>query len=116
MAANPDHIRQTIERYVALANAGDAEAISQLYAEDATLEDPIGTAPLRGRDAIRGFYEASVGVVKLSLTGSVRVAAGEAAFPMRADVGPDRVIEIIDVMRFDDDGLIASMRAFWSAD
>jgi len=25
-------------------------------------------------------------------------------------------LEIIDVMRFDDDGMIAGMRAFWSAD
>lgn len=117
MAASNDHIRQTIERYVAFMNAGDAASVAELYAENATLEDPIGTEPTHGREGIRKFYESAAGGgVKLELTGSPRVAAGEAAFPMRAQVGPDLAIEIIDVMVFNDDGLIESMRAFWSAD
>ncbi|MCB9726016.1 MAG: nuclear transport factor 2 family protein [Spirochaetaceae bacterium] len=116
MAASNDHIRQTIERYVAFMNAGDADSIAALYAEDATLEDPIGTDPIRGREKIRAFYAAAAGAVRLELTGNPRVAAGEAAFPMRANLGPDHAIEIIDVMAFDDDGLIRGMRAFWSAD
>lgn len=117
MAASNDHIRQTIERYIAFVNAGDADAIAELYAENATLEDPIGTEPGHGREAVRKFYEsAASGGVKLELSGSPRVVAGEAAFPMRAHVGPQATIEIIDVMVFDDDGLIQSMRAFWSAD
>ncbi|MAG32242.1 MAG: steroid delta-isomerase [Deltaproteobacteria bacterium] len=116
MAASNDHIRQTIARYVAFMNAGDADAIAELYAEDATLEDPIGTKPTKGREGIRAFYIAAAGAVKLELTGNPRVAAGEAAFPMLARVEPDRSIEIIDIMVFDDDGMISSMRAFWSAD
>jgi hypothetical protein len=44
------------------------------------------------------------------------VAAGQVAFPMQATIGGSQTLEIIDVMVFDDDGQIVSMRAFWSVD
>jgi len=116
LAANSDHIRKTIDQYIGFMNASDIDSIAELYAENATLEDPIGTDPIQGRAAIREFYAGAVGNVTLEATGNPRVAAGQAAFPMRARLGEDHTIEIIDVMVFDDDGRIASMRAFWSTD
>ena len=116
MAANSDQIRKTIERYIELMNASDSDSVAELYAENATLEDPIGTEPLHGREAIRKFYAAVIGKATLELTGSPRVAAGQVAFPMRARIGGSEILEIIDVMVFNDDGQIASMRAFWSTD
>jgi steroid delta-isomerase len=116
MAANSDDIRKTIGRYIEFMNASDVDSIAALYAEDATLEDPVGTEPIRGREAIRGFYAAAVGSVKLEATGNPRVAAGEVAFPMHAHIGETQILEIIDLMVFNDDGQIVSMRAFWSTD
>jgi steroid delta-isomerase len=116
MAANSDDIRKTIGRYVEFMNASDVDSIAALYAEDATLEDPVGTKPIQGREAIREFYAAAVGSVKLEQTGTPRVAAGEVAFPMHAHIGGTQILEIIDLMVFNDDGQIASMRAFWSTD
>ncbi len=116
MAANSDDIRKTIDRYIEYMNASDVDSIAALYAEDATLEDPVGTEPLQGREAIRGVYAASVGNVKLERTGNPRVAAGEVAFPMHARIGGTQILEIIDLMVFNDDGQIVSMRAFWSTD
>jgi steroid delta-isomerase len=117
MAANSEEIRKTIGEYIGFMNAADVESVVELYAEDAILEDPIGTAPIRGRAAIREFYSGAVaGNVTLEATGNPRVAAGQAAFPMRARLGDAHTIEIIDVMVFDDDGRISSMRAFWSTD
>ena len=116
MAANSDDIRQTILRYISFMNDADVDAIAALYAEDATLEDPVGTEPIRGREAIRGFYAEAVGAVGLEATGNPRVAAGEVAFPMNAHIGGTQILEIIDVMVFNDDGQIVSMRAFWSTD
>jgi len=115
MAASNDHIRKVVGLYVEFMNASNVDGIADLYALDATIEDPIGTEPHHGREAIRKFYAASAGHVTLELTGNPRVAGGEVAFPMRATLGEDQVIEIIDVMAFDDDGRIANMRAFWSA-
>jgi steroid delta-isomerase len=117
--SDADALRQTVERYVKLMNAGDADGIAALYAEDASVEDPIGAPPQRGRDAIRGWYRASAGKVRLELTGPIRVAGGEAAFPMLGTIGsPDdpSYLDIIDVMRFDEHGRIVSLRAFWSVD
>ena len=116
-APDPDQIRRVYERYVALVTAGDSAAVAELYAEDATVEDPIGTPLHRGRDAIRRFYEASAGAARLELSGPVRVCGREAAGPMQATIGDGAAfIDIIDVMVFGDDGLIRSMRAFWSPD
>jgi steroid delta-isomerase len=115
-----DRIRAIFARYVELVSAGKFDLIAELYAKDATLEDPVGAPPKRGRDAIRDFYKASAGAAKLDLTGPVRVSGREAAAPMQATLtGPDgkrAFIDIIDVMSFDEDGLITSMRAYWSPD
>lgn len=113
-----DHIRNVFQRYIELVTRGDFESVALLYAPDATVEDPIGSPLHRGRDAIREFYRASAGMVHLALEGRVRVAGREAAGAMIArPTGADgMVIEILDVMTFDDQGLITSMRAFWSPD
>jgi steroid Delta-isomerase len=114
-----DHIRRVLTSYPELLSKGDVEGIVALYREDATIEDPIGTPEKAGRAAIRAFYAASAGKVAMRLTGPVRVAGREAAAPLAVLVGPpgqQQVIDIIDVMEFDDDGLVVSMRAFWSPD
>ena len=117
-APTAEHIRNVFQRYVELVTASGAEAIANLYAEDATVEDPIGSEPHRGRAAICEFYRAAAGRVRLVLEGRVRVAGREAAAAMIAyPSGADgMVVDTVDVMTFDDAGLITSMRAYWSAD
>jgi steroid delta-isomerase len=112
-------IRAVYERYPAMMTKGDVDGIVALYAEDATIEDPIGSELRRGRAAIREFYEASAGTVTIRLTGPVRVAGCEAATPMVVLMGPEgdqRALDVISVMKFDDEARIVSMRAFWSFD
>ena len=112
-----EQIRGVFERYCALMTAGDWEAVAALYAEDGSVEDPVGSAVHRGREAIRAFYRASAGSVVLELEGRPRVAGNEGACGMLASPrGSTVVIETLDTMVFDDDGLIREMRAYWSAD
>ena len=113
-----EHIRAVFARYCELVTRGDHEAIALLYAPDATVEDPVGSVPHRGRDAIREFYRASAGAARLELEGRVRVAGREGAAAMIAypAADPSLRIETLDVMTFDDAGLITAMRAYWSAD
>jgi steroid delta-isomerase len=72
-----------------------------------------------GHDGIGQFFDESSGLadsIELRLTGPVRVAAGEGAFPMQARPnlgGTTYCVDIIDVMTFDDAGKITTMRAFW---
>lgn len=118
MSVTAEHVRNVFQRYCELVTAGDFDAIANLYAEDATVEDPVGSTPHRGRDAIREFYRASAGAVRLELEGRVRSAGNEGAAAMiaRPSADPALRVETLDVMVFRDDGLIASMRAYWSAD
>jgi len=118
MSVTAEHVRRVFERYCELVTAGDVDAIARLYAEDATVEDPVGSTPHRGRDAIREFYRASAGSVRLALEGRVRTAGNEGAAAMiaRPAADPSLRVETLDVMTFRDDGLVTSMRAWWSAD
>ena len=113
-----EHMRNVLQRYVDGVTRGDCDGIMALYADDATVEDPVGSEPRRGHAAIAELYRNAAGKVRLELDGRVRVAANCAAAPMigRPTGMQGMVVEIVDVMTFNDDGLITSMRAFWSPD
>ena len=117
--ADPNHIRQIYDRYPELVTKGDVDGIVELYADDATIEDPIGSDVRKGRAAIRAFYEASAGTITMKRTGPARVAGHEAATPLVVLMGPEgqqQALDIISVMPFDESGKIRSMRAYWSFD
>lgn len=114
-----NHIRQVYDRYPELISKADVDAIVELYAEDGTIEDPIGTDLHIGRDAIRAFYEAAIGAITMKRTGPVRIAGNEAATPVVVFMGSGEkrmAVDIISAMVFDEAGKITSMRAWWSAD
>ena len=53
----PSRSPQTVNRYLELRRARAAvDDIAELYADDATVEDPVGGEVHIGRQAIRGFY------------------------------------------------------------
>lgn len=119
MTADAASIRSAVEGYCTAFTTGDRAAYVGAFAEDAWIEDPVGTPRREGRDAIGGFFDESSGMadsIELRQTGPVRVAAGECAFPMQARPtigGTVFVVDIIDVMTFNDAGEITTMRAFW---
>jgi steroid Delta-isomerase len=110
-------VAETVTRYAKLLGSGSAEEITALYTSDATVEDPVGSGVRHGHAEIRELYsrvEKQIRTVELL---SVHINGNEAAFLARLTVitGDVRThIDGIDVMTFDDDGLITSMRAFWS--
>jgi steroid Delta-isomerase len=111
-------ITDTVNRYIELVAKGSADDLVELYAEDATVEDPVGGEVHIGRHAIHGFYSAVNNVQRECELVSLRVAGSEAAFQFRltATAGEHRmVIEPIDVMVFDDRGKITALKAYWSA-
>ena len=111
-----EHMKGVMQRYCELVTAGDLDGIVALYAEDAVVEDPVGSEPHRGRAAIREFYAASAGTLELELEGRPRVVDNQAVAAMRAtpNEGGGMYVETTDLMVFDEEGLIVSMRAFWS--
>ncbi|MEE2031092.1 nuclear transport factor 2 family protein [Rhodococcus chondri] len=118
-APAPDAIRGTVEAYLAALRSGSSAAIVALYADDATLEDPAGTAPKVGRDAIAQFYSALDGSPQKAELLTLRVSGASAAFHFRvtSPVGDHEYeVEPIDVMTFDEQARITSMRAYWSSE
>lgn len=119
MTASADQINATIDRYVAAFSAADRAGYLSLFAPDATVEDPVGSDVARGAEGIGGFWDgvrAMAPEITLVRTGPARIAAGEAAWPLRAitTMGEMKLaVDIIDVMAFDDEGHITVMRAFW---
>lgn len=112
-------IADTVNRYISLVAKGSADDIAELYADDATVEDPVGGEVHIGRQAIRGFYAAIENAERECELVTLRVAGNEAAFQFRLTVkigDGGMVIEPIDVMAFDDEGKVAAMKAYWSAD
>ncbi len=114
----PQQMCEAMQAYLDALNADDLDGIMALYADDATVEDPVGSEPKRGREAIEAFYRGSVALKpRATLVAPIRGSHGDAA-AMAFDVtveleqGPV-VIRVIDVMRFDDDGRFRSMQAFW---
>jgi steroid delta-isomerase len=115
----PDQIRATVQHYAEVFSAGDKEGYVGLFADDATLEDPVGAGVHTGTDAIGAFWDQTremTAEIELRITGPIRVAGNEAAFPgeARPKLGDAAMmVPIVDTIAFDDDGKITQLRAFW---
>jgi len=115
-----EQIEAAVEQYVAAVGRQDLEATLALFAEDARQEDPVGTAANVGHDAIRAFFEKAYrGSFATTLTGPLLVTGDHAAvhFTIEVPTGPvgsgsdPLVVRVVDMIRFDDDGLIAELCA-----
>lgn len=115
---SPDEMKATFKRYIERLTASDVDGIMALYAEDGEIEDPVGAPPKRGHADLRAFYTVMAPALQVEIVGPICVAGGHAAAPLRACVtlgaGKRRYLDAVDVLRFDDDGLIASVRAYWN--
>ena len=119
VAASKERIREVVDRYVELVATGRAAEIVSLYAEGATVEDPVGADVLTTREAITAFYSALEGLEQKTRLIALRIAGGAAAFHFEVQTFADGVTYTLapfDVMTFDDDGRITSMRAYWGDD
>lgn len=113
----PDAMTAAVHAYVAAFDRADPVAVRDLFAADATVEDPVGSPPHRGHDAIEQFYAQSMKTgAKLHLDGPVRIAGNAAAFAfsvrLALEHGPMQ-IDVIDIFEFDDAGKVKSMRAYF---
>lgn len=117
MSLSHETMVDVVHRYIAALNASDLDAVVALYAPDASVEDPVGSAPHVGLEAIRAFYAGSVALgLKVQLQGDVRAVANEVvfAFSVQLDTPQGRLtISPIDHFRLNAQGQITSMRAFF---
>jgi steroid delta-isomerase len=116
---DPDAIRQTVATYMERFTANDREGWLDLFAGGAWIEDPVGTPRRTGRDEIGAFWDETHNLpdsVALVPSGILTVIGNEAIFTMQAlPVLGDQTyaIDIIDLMTFDENAKITTMRAFF---
>ena len=111
------HIANVMQAYVDAMSGDDVEKVLELYADNAVVEDPVGSEAFDGIEAIRSFYtEAISAVSSMELEGNPRVRGKLGACAMVAHPkGAEGVMvaETLDVMSFNDEGKITSMIAYW---
>ena len=114
---DPAKMEAAVHAYVAAFEAGSVDHVIALYADNATVEDPVGSPVHVGREAIYAFYAGSMQTgAKLKLEGPVRIVGDYAVFPfsvnLNFDGGPKR-IDVIDTFRFNVANEVIEMRAYW---
>lgn len=112
-----DQIVEVIRRYVSLLATGSTDDLLELFAEDATVEDPVGSDVRAGRNEIREFFSTLQQLERQTELVLLRVAGNEAAFSFtitfKAGDTPMR-LQPIDTMTFDRDGKITSVRSYFA--
>ncbi len=117
MTFEPAALEALVKRYLDTCANGTADEVAALYTTDATVEDPVGGGEVHiGRQAIAGFYKAmESGEIKTELL-SFRAGGHEAAFVFAITVNDAMRVEPIEVMSFDADGQITTMKSYWGPD
>ncbi|MEO6467691.1 MAG: nuclear transport factor 2 family protein [Acidimicrobiia bacterium] len=117
MASN-EQIQATIDGYIDAYVQNNKAAFLALWAPDGVLEDPVGTPAHVGKDALGAFWDGARELadrIILKLDRAV-IAGGEAAvtIEINAHMGEGGLaMPAVDIMRFNDDGLLTSVRAYW---
>lgn len=107
----------TIRRYVGLLATGSADELLELFAEDATVEDPVGSEVRTGRREIHQFFSALEAMDRQTELGLLRIVGQEAAFDFTINfkVGDTRMtLHPIDTMTFNMSGEITSLRSYFA--
>ena len=120
MPLGHEHAVALVNGYIGAWNNRNREAYLALFADNATVEDPVGTPVHDGKEAIGAFFDGSLAMAdSLEMAvdeSSIRVSGSAIAFMFTvvSKIG-DMTIELspIDVFTVGDDGLLTSMKAYW---
>ena len=110
-------MKAAMQSYIDSFNGGSPETVVALFADDATVEDPVGSPLKRGKEELLAFYRYTISTgAKLALDAPIRGSHGNAAaMAFSAKIGT-MTIRVIDVMTFDEAGRFTSMKAYFAPD
>jgi steroid Delta-isomerase len=110
-------MKAAVQAYIDRFNAKDADGIMDLFADNAVIEDPVGS-PLKSCSEFADFVRQGVEFgASLSLSAPIRSShANYAAMVFTVTFmqnGRRVTTNSADVMEFDEAGKILSMKGFW---
>ena len=116
----PEAAAALCDAYLTGLVVGDLEAVLARFSPDAVVEDPVGSEPQQGMEALRAFYQiACDSVNNAERIGPPRIAGTDIAFSFTITIGSATnamCIDIIDVFSCDSAGKVCGMRAYWGPD
>lgn len=129
ISLDPSHpARRAALASIGAVEAGDRAGWLALFAPDAVVADPVGPSPFdpegnghHGTEAIAAFYDAVIAEPQIRFAIRESYAAGSSCANVGtitstfAD-GSTAVVDGVYVYEVTDDGIIASLRAYWELD
>lgn len=121
MAATPEQVRDTIQKYVEAWTTNNRELLISLFAEDATWADPVGTPEFVGHEGIGQFWDFAHQDSSRTLTPrpeQIIACANEGIlrFVMQVRLTTENKgldLHVTDHFVLNDAGKITSAKAFW---
>jgi steroid delta-isomerase len=112
-------VQAAIDAYLAGTRAMDPNAVAEAIATDGVSNDPVGSPPHEGRDAIRQFIQGAKAAIERiqSTADNVFIAGNCAAFKWSMQLTSKRgqtvAVEGIDVIQVNEQGKIQTLDAYW---
>jgi steroid delta-isomerase len=121
MAATPDQVREVIHKYFEAWSTHDKDLLLEIFAEDATWVDPVGSPEFRGHDGVAKFWDFAHQGDGRQLTPKltqVIACANEGILRFTMEIRLPEIkqgldLHVVDHFVINDDGKIQTARAFW---
>jgi len=118
-ALTPEQIEAAVEEYFDSVGAFDVQRYVNNFAPDGVLEDPVGTPPIQGTQAIAAFITniiAPFDRIEHRIQ-DINVCGHEAAvnwkLHLKTTTGKKIIIDGMGIFNFNQDGKLQSVREFW---
>ena len=119
--ANEKKLKAQLAAYLEGWSTNNKESWLALFADNATLEDPVSTPTHKGKEAIAAFWD-RVHELPMRFIPEIQRAVicgneGMLLFRMvtRSEGGPGMAVDIVDIITFNDEAKITSLKAYWDA-
>jgi steroid delta-isomerase len=115
----PEQIEAVIEEVFAGLAAFDVQRVVNNFAADAVVEDPVGTPPIQGTQAITAYFEtfpslfSQIKLYSLDITVCGQEAAVAWRLRFKTQTGNVFFLDGIGVFKFNQEGKIQSEREFF---
>jgi len=114
---NETHMKAALQSYLDALNAADVEGVIALFADEGTIEDPVGTGVHAAREGLTRLVGGLPAGATFALDTPIRASQANGAamaFTVQLERNGVRTqIRSLDVMQFNEAGLIVEVKAYY---
>jgi steroid delta-isomerase len=116
---SPEQIEAAVEEYFASIGSLDVQRFVNNFAPDGVLEDPVGTPPIQGTQAIGAFFGAiTTPFIEIKPYVQEVIVGGQEAIvnwklKLKTTTGKVIFIDGMGLFKFNQQGKLQSVREFW---